>query len=125
VTVERTTYEHLPPPSGAYSHVAAVGELLFTAGVGPADRVGAVPEGIANQARAALTNLDGVLHAAGSSFDDVVKVTVHLADVDRDFAEFDAVYRSMLTEPYPVRTTVGSALGGILIEIDVVAERRR
>jgi 2-iminobutanoate/2-iminopropanoate deaminase len=125
VTVERTTYEQLPPPSGAYSHVAAVGELLFTAGVGPADRAGSVPDGIANQARAALANLEAVLHAAGSSFDDVVKVTVHLADVERDFAEFDAVYRSMLTEPYPVRTTVGSTLGGILIEVDVVAVRRR
>lgn len=125
MTVERTTYEQLPPPSGAYSHVAAVGELLFTAGVGPADRAGAVPDGIADQARAALANLEAVLQAAGSSFDDVVKVTVHLADVGRDFDEFDAVYRSMLTKPYPVRTTVGSALGDILIEVDVVAVRRR
>ena len=125
MTVERTTYEQLPPPSGAYSHVAAVGDLLFTAGVGPADRDGAVPDGIADQARAALTNLEAVLHAAASSFDDVLKVTVHLADLDRDFAEFDRVYRSMLQAPYPVRTTVGSALGGILIEVDVVAARRR
>jgi enamine deaminase RidA (YjgF/YER057c/UK114 family) len=125
VTVERTTYEQLPQPSGAYSHVAAVGELLFTAGVGPADRAGDVPDGIAAQTRAALTNLEAVLRAAGSSFDDVVKVTVHLADVERDFDGFDSVYRSMLHAPYPVRTTVGSVLGGILIEVDVVAARQR
>jgi hypothetical protein len=37
------------------------------------------------------------------------------------FAEFDAAYRRMMPEPYPVRTTVGSTLAGILVEIDFVA----
>jgi enamine deaminase RidA (YjgF/YER057c/UK114 family) len=45
---------------------------------------------------------------------------VHLADL-ADFAEFNAAYQEFFTEPYPVRTTVGSQLANILVEIDVVA----
>jgi len=48
---------------------------------------------------------------------------VHLADMN-DFAEFNRVYESFLEKPYPVRTTVGSTLNGILVEIDVVAALR-
>jgi enamine deaminase RidA (YjgF/YER057c/UK114 family) len=48
-------------------------------------------------------------------------VTSHLADLDRDFAAYDAAYQEFFTDPRPVRTTVGSTLNGILVEIDVVA----
>ncbi len=68
-----------------------------------------------------LRNLQTVLAARGRTLADVVKVTVHLADVARDFAEFDAAFRREVPEPYPVRTTVGSTLLDILVEIDVVA----
>ncbi len=52
--------------------------------------------------------------------DDVVKSTVHLATL-ADFAEFNEAYKEFFSEPYPVRTTVGSELDNILVEIDVVA----
>ena len=45
---------------------------------------------------------------------------MHLADL-ADFAEFNAAYQESFTEPYPLRTTVGSQLANILVEIDVVA----
>jgi len=51
----------------------------------------------------------------------VVKTTVHLADL-KDFQAFNDVYKEFFNPPYPVRTTVGSALLGILVEIDVIAE---
>ena len=44
----------------------------------------------------------------------------HLADLG-DAPEFNEVYREFFTEPFPVRTTVGSVLAGILVEIDLVA----
>lgn len=44
-------------------------------------------------------------------------------DLKRDFRGFDAVYRSYLSEPRPVRTTVGSSLMDILVEIDLIAHR--
>jgi enamine deaminase RidA (YjgF/YER057c/UK114 family) len=45
---------------------------------------------------------------------------VHLADL-ADFAEFNEAYEEFFSQPYPVRTTVGSQLANILVEIDVVA----
>ena len=69
-----------------------------------------------------MTNIKNILAAGGATMDHVVKSTVHLANTD-DFQAFNAVYKEFFTAPFPVRTTVGSALlGGILVEIDVVAE---
>ena len=58
--------------------------------------------------------------ALGASMDDVVKTTAHLQHLKRDFAEYNEAYATFFTEPYPVRTTVGSDLYDILVEIDVV-----
>jgi len=61
-----------------------------------------------------------ILDTKGAKFADVVKVTAHLQDVNRDFAAYDAVYREFFSAPFPVRTTVGSDLINILVEIDLV-----
>jgi 2-iminobutanoate/2-iminopropanoate deaminase len=66
--------------------------------------------------------VDAVLHAAGSSLADVVKVTAHLADLSHREG-FNRAYRELMPEPFPARTTVGSQLHGILVEIDVIAIR--
>ena len=63
---------------------------------------------------------DEVLAERGATLDDALKATVHLADLG-DAPEFNEVYREFFTEPFPVRTTVGSVLAGILVEIDLVA----
>ena len=111
-----------PQPAGAYSQGLVAGGLLHTAGFGPQDPVtGRVPETIGEQTRQVLRNVGAVLGARGLSFAHVVKVTVHLAELRRDFGRFDAAYREFVTPPYPVRTTVGSELMDILVEIDVVA----
>lgn len=111
-----------PRPAGAYSQGVAAAGLLFTAGFGPQDpATGAVPGTVEEQTAQVLRNVRAVLAARGLGMDDVVKVTVHLQHLRRDFAAYDAVYREFFTAPYPVRTTVGSDLMGILVEIDVVA----
>ena len=98
------------------------GPLVFTSGLVGRDADGTVVAGgMRAQAHQAFINIRDVLHAAGSSMSDVVKVTVHLAHQDRDFEGFDAAYKTIFQNPYPVRTTVGSDLGGILIEVDAVA----
>jgi enamine deaminase RidA (YjgF/YER057c/UK114 family) len=74
------------------------------------------------QAHAVLGNLVQLATAAGSSAGQVVKVTVHLADL-KFFDEFNAVYQEYFTPPYPSRTTVGSQLRGILVEVDAIAVR--
>ncbi|PSK57363.1 RutC family protein [Streptomyces sp. 111WW2] len=110
-----------PRPAGAYSQGVAAGGFLFTAGFGPQDPVtGAVPKGVGAQTAQVLRNVGAVLAARGLSPRDVVKVTAHLQHLRRDFAAYDAAYREFFEEPHPVRTTVGSDLMDILVEIDVV-----
>ncbi|MCL2516265.1 MAG: Rid family detoxifying hydrolase [Microbacteriaceae bacterium] len=113
-----------PQPAGPYSQGIEAGGFLYTAGFGPQDpATGAVADGVADQTRQVLRNIAAVLAERGLTLDDCVKSTVHLADL-ADFAEFNAAYREFFAEPYPVRTTVGSQLAGILVEIDVVAVLR-
>lgn len=112
-----------PAPGGTYSQGLVAGDFLYTAGMGPTDpRTGKVAgDDVVAQTRQVLENLRAVLAVHRLTFDDVVKVTVHLQDLRRDFAAYDAVYRSYFTPPFPVRTTVGSDLMSILVEIDFVA----
>jgi 2-iminobutanoate/2-iminopropanoate deaminase len=120
---EITTQQALPP-AYAYSQALGYGDLVFTQGVNPCDPVTAqvVGKTVEEQTTQAMQNLAAILAAAGGSAADIIKVSVHLADLLRDFEGFDRVYRSYLTPPYPVRTTVGATLWhDYLIEIDVVA----
>ncbi|MGW5042944.1 RidA family protein [Streptomyces parvulus] len=111
-----------PRPAGAYSQGVVAGGLLFTAGFGPQDpATGVVPEGVGPQTAQVLRNVRAVLAEEGLTPRDVVKVTAHLQHLKRDFAAYDAAYREFFDEPCPVRTTVGSDLMDILVEIDVVA----
>lgn len=112
----------LPKPAGPYSHVVEVAGMVFTAGFGPQDpATGEIPDGIAAQTEQVLENVKNALAATGATLDDVVKVTVHLQNLLDDFAAFNEVYGRYFSDPYPVRTTVGSQLFNILVEIDVVA----
>ena len=112
-----------PNPAGPYSHGIITNGLLFTAGFGPQNpATGTVAEGVTDQTTQVLRNVQAVLREAGATMDDIVKSTVHLQHLKRDFAEFNAAYGEFFTEPYPVRTTVGSDLYDILVEVDVVAQ---
>jgi 2-iminobutanoate/2-iminopropanoate deaminase len=114
-----------PAPVGAYSQAITNGNLLFTSGMGPLEpgtgRV--IGEDVASQTATVLDHLEAVLAEVGMGLADVVKATVHLQNLNRDFAEFDRVYRARMVEPFPARTTVGSTLNNILVEIDFVALR--
>lgn len=118
-----TTSSELPPPGGPYSHLTEANGFVFTAGLSPHDpATGTLPEGISAQTDQAISNLSTALSAVGLRLSDVVKTTVHLADL-ADFVAFNEVYRKRFLQPYPVRTTVGSQLAGFLVEIDAVAAR--
>ena len=117
------TTQGSPRPAGPYSQGIVAGGFLFTAGVGPQDpQTGAKAETVADQTRQVLRSISAILASAGASLDDVVKVTAHLQDLTSDFPQFNQAYSEFFNEPYPVRTTVGSTLSDILVEIDVVAK---
>jgi len=112
----------LPVPRGAYSMALRVGDFIYVAGQSSRDEaLNIIGTSIEEQTTRTIENVAGMLEAAGASLADVVKSTVHLADLGM-FHAYNAAYAKLVPEPYPVRTTVGSVLApGILIEIDVVA----
>lgn len=114
--------EGAPSPAGPYSHGVVANGFLYTAGFGPQDAANdnAIADDVAEQTRQVLRNIQKVLAVHGLTTDDVVKSTVHLQDL-ADFEEFNKAYEEFFSAPYPVRTTVGSQLASILVEIDVVA----
>jgi 2-iminobutanoate/2-iminopropanoate deaminase len=121
------------PRSGTYSRVGShsparsAGPFVFTSGVGPVDPETRAVIGttVAEQTGVVLERIAAILAQHDLRLRDVIKATVHLQHLDRDFAAFDAAYRARMDDPMPARTTVGSTLNGILVEIDVVAFSRR
>lgn len=113
------------PPRGAYSQGWRAGDFLFVTGTGPIDPSTGeiVGNSIEQQTEQTIDNISAILEADGASLSDVVKATVHLSDTSL-FARYNAVYARRFTQPYPVRTTVGSDLRhapGMLIEVDCIA----
>lgn len=113
------------PPQGAYSQGWRAGDFIFVTGTGPIDPVTGQLAGddIEPQTEQTIDNMAAVLEADGASLRDVVKVNVHLSDTSL-FPRYNAVYARRFSQPYPVRTTVGSDLrhtAGMLIEMDCVA----
>jgi 2-iminobutanoate/2-iminopropanoate deaminase len=109
-------------PLGAYSQGIRAGDFVYVAGQGPIDPATRqiAGETIEERVRLTIQNVQAVLEAAGATTADVVKATVHLADIG-DFQRFNAVYTEFFPDPKPARTTVQSVMPGIKVEIDVVA----
>jgi reactive intermediate/imine deaminase len=120
--IEHIQAKDAPSPAGSYSHGVVANGFLYTCGMGPVDPATGkiVDGGVAEQTRQTLKNLQKILDLKGAKFENVVKVTVHLQDVKRDFKEYNQAYSEFFSAPFPVRTTVGSDLVNILVEIDFV-----
>ena len=114
---------HGAPPKGIYSQaIVAEGKQVFVSGQGPVDPASGdlVLGSFAEQARLTFQNITTLLEAAGTAWENVVKVNVYLADLN-NFAEMNEIYKTFAKEPYPARTTVQAGLGQIAIEVDCVA----
>ena len=110
-----------PAPAGPYSHAVVANSFVFISGQGPVNpETGAMPDAFADQVRQTLKNVQTILEAAGSSLDDVFKVNAYVTDLTR-FAEFNDVYKELFQHDPPARTTVATALLGILVEVDCIA----
>jgi 2-iminobutanoate/2-iminopropanoate deaminase len=107
---------------GAYSQGLRAGDFIFVSGQGPLDpQTGQiVGTTIEEQTTRVLENIKAILEAGGASMADVVKVSAHLSDLSL-FQRYNTVYASYFPDPKPTRTTVGSQLPGILVEIDAIA----
>jgi 2-iminobutanoate/2-iminopropanoate deaminase len=113
-----------PQATGSYSQAIRANGFLFVSGQIPLDpRTNQVVEGdVARQTERVLENLKGIVEAAGSSLDRVVKATVYLKDL-ADFAAMNEVYGRYFAKNPPARATVEVARvpRDTRVEIDLIA----
>jgi reactive intermediate/imine deaminase len=113
-----------PEAVGAYSQATTNGELVFTAGQIPLTPDGELltDASIAEQTEQALDNVTAVLAQAGSSMEDVLKMTVYLDDIE-DFEEMNETYAGYFPSEPPARSAieVGALPKGAGVEVEAVA----
>ncbi len=110
-------------PKRPYSPAVRAGDYIFVSGqIGSVDSEGKEVRGIEGQTRQCIENVKRVLAAAGSSLDDVIKVTVFLGNVD-DFIKMNEVYQNYFPQDPPARSTAvtGLVMPNMLVEIECVA----
>lgn len=116
-----------PPNQGTYSQAVRYGDLIFVTGqTGRHPLTGELEEGVEQQTRRVLSNVDAILAAAGCTAADILKVTLMMADI-ADFKLIDDIYAAWLPDPAvacrPARTALQAAAlpAGALLELEVVA----
>ena len=117
--------DEAPKAIGPYSQAIKAGNLLFCSGQIPLDsKTGEMVGGsdVKAQTRQVMENLRAVLQAGGSSFAQVVKTTIFLADLGH-FKDVNEIYGGYFSEAPPARATVQVAglPRGALVEVDAVA----
>ena len=137
---ERISTNKAPKPVGLYHHARKVGNLLFLSGVGPrtagSDATDSVVPGLEldkngnfisfdfeAQCKSVFDNVRVILEESGSSWDQLVDVTVFLVNMKRDFQIYNRVYAEYFRDNLPCRTTVeiSSLPTPIAIELKCIA----
>lgn len=115
--------EKAPAAIGPYSQAVVHNGVLYTSGQVPLDPVTGeiVGSDIQSQANQVLKNMEQILKEAGTDFSKVIKTTCFLADM-KDFAAFNEVYASYITEK-PARSCVAvkELPKQVLVEVEVIA----
>ena len=116
--------DQAPKALGPYSQAIRAGYTVYLSGqlgIDPAS--GNLRDGIEAQARQVFDNLSAVAQAAGGSLDDIVKLTILLADL-ADFAKVNDIMATFFAAPYPARATyqVAALPKAARIEVEGVLE---
>ena len=125
-----------PKPVGLYPHARRVGNLLFLSGVGPRERgTKDIPGVLLNddgtiasydiekQCHSVFKNVRYILEDSGSSWENIVDVTVFLTNMKDDFKTYNRIYGEYFQSNQPCRTTIeiNSLPTPIAIELKVIA----
>ncbi|QEG23743.1 RidA family protein [Mariniblastus fucicola] len=116
---EKLNSSSAPEPIGRYPHARRVGNLLFLSGVGPRQKGTTIIPGveldaagnvtsydIEAQCRSVFENVRTIVEDAGSSWMNLVDVTVFLTNMDDDFQTYNKIYAEYFEHNQPCRTTV-------------------
>jgi len=108
-----------PEPVGLYPHARRVGNMLYLSGVGPRERGTKKIPGveldekgnilsynIETQCRSVFQNVKWILEDAGSSWDNLVDVTVYLTNMKDDFPVYNRLWAEYFKDNQPCRTTL-------------------
>jgi len=112
-----------PAAIGPYSQAVVANGMIYTSGQIPFDEKGMlVATDVVNQAHQVMKNLFYVLEAANAHFNDVVKTTIFLTDMD-DFDKVNEVYSHYFGHHKPARSTIAvkTLPKNVLIEIECIA----
>ena len=97
--------KHAPAALGPYSQAVRAGNTVYLSGqLGLDPATGNLADGIDAQAHQVFRNLRAVAQAAGGELDDVVKLTILMADL-ADFAKVNEIMATYFKPPYPARAT--------------------
>ena len=137
---ERISTNKAPKPVGLYPHARKVGNLLFLSGVGPrtagSDATDSAVPGLEldkngnfisfdfeAQCKSVFDNVRIILEESGSSWEQLVDVTVFLVNMKRDFQTYNRIYADYFKDNLPCRTTVeiSSLPTPITIELKCIA----
>tara|TARA_B110000116_G_scaffold244440_1_gene234870 strand:+ start:1370 stop:1786 length:417 start_codon:yes stop_codon:yes gene_type:complete len=119
MSTEKFNSQKAPEPIGLYPHARRVGDLLFLSGVGPRERGkndipgvtldenGKITSyNIEKQCHSVFANVKAILEDSGSSWDNLVDVTVFLTNMKADFKIYNKIYAEYFKDIQPCRTTV-------------------
>jgi len=119
MSIINITSENAPEPVGSYPHARKVDNLLFLSGVGPREKGKKEIPGVTldekgkiisydieAQCHSVFANVKAILEDSGSSWDQLVDVTVFLTNMKDDFKTYNRIYAEYFKDNQPCRTTV-------------------
>ena len=127
MSIEHLVFNQGPIRVGPFSHAVKAGDFLFVTGQMPTlpnDPTKLIEGGISNQTHQVMKNLELVLDAAKSSFENVVFARIYLLNF-QDFDAMNAIYESYFKPgKLPARTCIGvtGLAVGASVEIDLIAK---
>lgn len=123
MTIQTITTDKISPSPNPFSLGVKANGFLFVSGQIGKEPTGKLAESFPAQVRQAMENLKVIVEAAGTSMDQIVKVTIYVTDITR-MPELNDIYREYFPKALPARAAMEiSKLGlGAEVEIDAIVQ---
>ena len=121
--IKTISTDKAPAAIGPYSQAKQIGSILYTSGQIPAspETGEIIGSTIVEQTEQVIKNMEAILQASGTSFDNVIKATCFLADIN-DFEEFNEIYsKYFVSKPARSCVAVRELPKQVLVEVEVIA----